>query len=191
MPAARTYQFKITLEDVNPEVWRRLLVPSDLLLVTLHEILQVTMGWENYHLHAFTIRGTRYGRPDKDESGRVIDERKQTIGALVDLRERFTYEYDFGDGWIHLIDVEKPSAPIDATPPTCVDGRGACPPEDCGGPRGYAELLQALADPAHERHEELGEWVEGSFDADAFDVAAVNKSLAELARPRRARRKLH
>ena len=130
-------------------------VPAAVTLPEVHDVLQVAIGWTDSHLHEFeTATGLRYGRPDPDfddDSGQVRDE---TTATLRDLPPRFTYRYDFGDGWEHDVEVTGRGDPA----PGCVDGEGACPPEDCGGPHGYAELLEALADPAHPDHDHLSGW---------------------------------
>jgi hypothetical protein len=181
----RALQLKVTLKKIKPAIWRRVLVSEEMTLADLHLILQVAMGWENYHLHDFTIHGQHFG-PNPDDFTPVIDERKHRIGALVHKGSKFEYEYDFGDGWQHTILVEAVREPTATeSMPSCLDGKRACPPEDCGGPWGYSDLLDALADPKHERHEELREWVGGDHHAARFELAEVNEALAELVRPRR------
>jgi hypothetical protein len=186
IPAPRALQLKVTLKNIKPAIWRRVLVSEDMTLADLHLILQVAMGWENYHLHGFTIHGQRFGPPDPDDFVPVVDERKHRIGALVHKGTKFEYEYDFGDGWEHTILVEAVREPTATeTMPSCLEGKRACPPEDCGGAWGYADLLDALADPKNERHDELREWVGGEYDAERLELAEVNEALAELVRPRR------
>src|SRR5262249_4936275 len=104
------------------------------------------------------------------------------VGQIANMGyKKFRYTYDFGDNWRHTIQVEKVLAPAAGERyPKCVKGKRACPPEDCGGVWGYAELLEALADPKHKRHEELKEWVGGEFDPEAFDIEAVNDELQAL-----------
>jgi hypothetical protein len=184
--AAHVFQIKITLTRVRPPIWRRLLVRSDASLRDLHVIFQHAMGWFDGHLHAFEIGGERFGSPDPD-SGVDIEEMECTDGRKVTLAEilpgmdgKFRYEYDFGDGWVHQCVVEdvNPARP-DTPSASCIAGKRACPPEDCGGPWGYAELLELHANPQiadPERRERLGE----SFDPAAFDAADVNQALANL-----------
>lgn len=176
--AGPVYQLKITLRDIRPPVWRRVQV-KDCTLLQLHNIIQTCMGWDGYHLHAFDIGGVQYAEPDPDGMMECEDERRVRLSQIVDGGfKKFTYTYDFGDNWDHVIQVEK-TLPAEAGVryPRCVTGKRACPPEDCGGPWGYAELLEALTDPNHERHEELLDWVGGEFDPEAFDVDAVNEEL--------------
>ena len=177
------YQLKITLEDVKPTIWRRVVVPADRSLAALHDVVQIALGWTHSHLHAFDIGGHRFGRPDHmDGFDDLVDERRHMLGQLVGPRQRFGYEYDFGDGWQHQIVVEKELVSTDESPSVkCLDGARACPPEDCGGAYGYIDLLDAITDPKHEQHRELRDWIGGRFDAEAFDVKAVNAKLAKIA----------
>jgi len=155
LAALRTVRLRVTLREVTPPVVRVVDVPAAVTLPEVHDVLQVAIGWTDSHLHEFeTPTGLRYGHPDPDfddDSGQVRDE---TTATLRDLPPRFTYRYDFGDGWEHDVEVTGRGDPA----PGCVDGEGACPPEDCGGPHGYAELLEALADPAHPDHDHLSGW---------------------------------
>lgn len=178
------YQLKITLRHVTPPIWRRLLIEPDTSLSALHEILQVSMGWTDSHLHVFRAGRLQFGQPDPDFPADVIDERGASVRTLLPrARSKSVYEYDFGDGWEHEIVVEKI---LDAEPsasyPACVAGMRACPPEDCGGPGGYADLVEAIRDPDHLEHEELLEWAGEDFDPESFDAARINAGLAKLRR---------
>ena len=185
-PAA-IYQFKVTLKDSHPPIWRRIQVP-DCTLGELHEILQVVMGWEDYHLHQFIVRGEYYGPLDPEDLDWGMekeDEEKLSISqvAKTGRKVRFTYEYDFGDSWQHEIVLEKILEPEpNVTYPRCIEGVGACPPEDVGGVWGYAEFLEAIRDPNHEQHDEMLEWAGGDFDPETFSVDKVNRELGELHR---------
>jgi hypothetical protein len=174
------YRLKVTLADINPPVWRRVEVRGRTLL-TLHTIIQVVMGWSGYHLWAFDIEGDQYG-DDSEGDPDMVSARKLRLGELVGAGvKRFRYTYDFGDNWEHVIQVEKV---LDADPavmyPRCVKGRRGCPPEDCGGPWGYGDFLEAVRNPDHESHREMLEWVSGEFDPEAFDIEAVNEELARV-----------
>lgn len=176
------YQFKITLLDVKPAIWRRIQVP-DCTLVDLHEYIQAVFGWENYHLHQFDIDGERYSQPAPDGDDFGLDFKDETDVLLSKLipksgrPSRWIYEYDFGDGWRHEVLFEGfPPADPKAKYPLCVEGERACPPEDCGGPWGYADYLAAIRDPRHEQHEEMLEW-RGPFDPSAFDVKKATKEM--------------
>lgn len=172
-------QLKITLRDVKVPIWRTVQVPGEITLRQLHEILQLTMGWQNAHLHGFRIDGTGYGEPSPDFDLELKDDRRFRLSRVApETGARFTYLYDFGDGWEHEVVVEKALAPEPRVRyPLCLAGRGACPPEDVGGPWGYDEFLSAIRDPGHEEHDELLEWVGGPFDPDLFDVRSINQAL--------------
>ena len=174
------YQIKITLQHTQPPVWRRLLVPTGIKLDQLHAIVQAAMGWSNSHLHQFIYRGETYGYPDSDCPSNCIDETKVRIEDLL-AREKSSllYEYDFGDDWMHEIVLEKilPFTKETALP-VCLDGAGACPPEDCGGPFGYKEMLEILGDPKHQAYEDTWEWLGGDdFDPGLFDIQKANAAL--------------
>jgi hypothetical protein len=183
------YQLKVTLLYTDPPIWRRLLVPASA-LEQMHFVLQAAMGWDDSHVHEFSVGKRRFGQPSPYEQfmGRTVteDERKVRLaGILARVGSKFTYTYDFGDTWEHVVVLEKRlPADLSISYPACTDGQLACPPEDCGGIPGYYDLVEALADPDHERHEEMLEWI-GDFDPQAFSVDAVNKIFA----PRRSRGK--
>ena len=178
------YQLKVTLDDTKPPIWRRVLTPDMTTMGQLHTILQTVMGWENNHLHIFTINGQRYGDPEEDETG-LMETKNETRFKLNQLVHsqgvKFRYAYDFGDGWEHTILVEKIlPAEKGVHYPVCVSGKRACPPEDVGGVWGYEDFLKAIADPNHEEYDECLEWVGGTFDPEAFDLEAVNESLQAI-----------
>jgi hypothetical protein len=165
------YQLKITLRDTKPPVWRRVQV-QDCTLGRLHDVIQTCMGWTNSHLHAFEVGGEQYSEPDPDGMMETEDERKVKLSQVVARGfKKFAYTYDFGDNWDHTVEVEKT---LEAEPgvryPRCVDGKRACPPEDCGGPWGYADFLKAIRDPKHPEHEDMLEWAGDGFDPEEFDV---------------------
>ncbi len=173
------YQLKATIAGAKPPVWRRVVVAEETTLRRLHDILQAAFGWLDCHLHEFEIDGVRYGIDDGEGWGEPPkDERRARLRQVVSEGSVFRYVYDFGDNWQHKIVVEKVvPAEAAAKDPSCTGGRRACPPEDCGGVWGYKELLKALADPDHEDHESMLEWVGGEFDADAFDPADFSHRL--------------
>ncbi|MGB9430132.1 MAG: plasmid pRiA4b ORF-3 family protein [Gammaproteobacteria bacterium] len=169
----------VQLQYIEPPVWRRLRIRSGATLADLHDAIQAAMGWTNSHLHEFFIADRRYGPLHEDAPEELIDETTITMEALK-LAEgaRFSYSYDFGDNWEHDIRVEKIEVmAAELLRPLCLDGARACPPEDCGGPPGYQELLDALADPRHPRHRELRRWVGKDWNAKHFDLEAVNHLL--------------
>jgi hypothetical protein len=176
------YQIKVTLRDSKPPIWRRILVPGDIPLAQLHDILQAVMGWYDAHLHQFIVEGTYYGVPDPDDYVEVKDERRIRLSQIVSgIPYKFVYEYDFGDSWEHELLVEKILPPEQGMRyPVCIKGRGACPPEDVGGVWGYALFLEAIRDPEHPEHEDYMEWIGGEFDPEAFDLDEINAALGHL-----------
>jgi len=179
------WQLKVTLAETKPPIWRRIQVPGSISLYDLHEILQVVMGWQSYHLYEFQVGETIYSDPDPEDA---FFEREVTNARRVKLSQvapepnaKFRYLYDFGDNWEHLIVVEKilPREP-GAEYPICLKGVRATPPEDCGGVWGYEEFLAAIADPEHEEHEEMLEWIGGAWDPEKYDLAGVNAALRQM-----------
>lgn len=179
-----TLQFKVTLMDISPPVWRRIEIPASYTFWDLHVAVQDAMGWLDYHLHMFHVRNPTTGEIDEigipDEDG-FEDDRVCLPGWEVRVARYFqtvgtggTYEYDFGDGWVHEIALEAIGRRQRGRKyPRCVRGQRACPPEDCGGPGGYAQLLETLADPNHEEYASMMEWLGGRFDPDAFTPGRV------------------
>ena len=182
--ALQAYQLYVELEWVEPKVWRRLLVPTTIKLSMLHVALLWGTGWQGGHLHEFIFGRDNYGpsEPGWELPEGVVDEESVTLQEALGARKTFVYIYDFGDTWRHKVKVEKVvtlDSPLHCA--LCLDGQNACPPEDVGGAPGYAEFLQALADPTNPQHEELKRWIGGAFDPAAFDVAAVNERLNQPA----------
>lgn len=175
------YQLKVTLEEIEPPVWRQLEVPGDITLATLHSVFQLAMGWLDYHLHEFRIGAVAYGEPDPefDDDQAVKDDRRGRLSRAVDrVGVEFAYLYDFGDGWMHRIVVENIHPPEPRIRhPRVLAGARACPPEDVGGPDGYVDFLDAIADRKHPEHDAMLEWVGGEFDPEAFDVDARNREF--------------
>jgi Plasmid pRiA4b ORF-3-like protein len=180
-----TYQLKITLRGVSkPPVWRRVLVPAGLSLDSLHEVIQRAMGWEGGHMHVFSDGWQHYGVENAELDH--ADETEFAVAEMVEeLGDKFSYIYDFGDDWEHEIRFEK-VLPPDALAgvPVCLAGKGACPPEDCGGAWGYTDLKATLADPADDEHEERLQWLgldtASDFNPAAFSLDEVNARLARL-----------
>lgn len=178
------YQFRITLLDAPRPIWRRIRV-RDGTLDNLHEHIQTAMGWTNSHLNQFRIGGALYSDPLlMEEDFEPMGYRDSTTTLLSDILPRdgtpmkFEYEYDFGDGWRHEVSYEgRPPAEPKAQYPACLEGEGACPPEDVGGVWGYADFLKSIADPEDERHDELLEWAGGRFNPDAFSPATATRRM--------------
>jgi len=180
------YQLKVTLRDVHPPIWRRIQVWEDTTLAQLHRILQVAMGWEDAHLHEFRIGDRVYGVPDPDDGlyeRTVNDERRQQLReVLPQVGIPCEYAYDFGDNWRHELCLEDIVPPDPKQQyPVCLAGERCAPPEDVGGPLGYAVYLEAMADPTHEEHESMLEW-RGPFEPEVFSPASVNRRLPKKTR---------
>ena len=178
------YQFRVSLREVEPPVWRLLEVPSRYSLWDLHVAIQDAMGWKDYHLHAFRFqvpgraRPVEVGIPDDD----MFPGAEPVLpGWEHSIREFFPspgsdaeYEYDFGDSWMHDVVLEAVVPRLAGQKyPRCVDGERACPPEDCGGPDGYELMLGVIADPTHDEYESTRTWLGGRFNPEAFDPAKV------------------
>ena len=180
------YQFKITLEEVKPVIWRRIQVPEKYNFWDLHVAIQDAMGWDDYHLHQFEIKNPITGEKDligmvdfeELHEAELIPEQETKIKQYFSLTNKVArYEYDFGDCWQHKITLEK-ILPIEPgiKYPRCIEGARACPPEDCGGVWGYKNLLKILNNPRHEEYKESKEWAGRAghdFDATKFDPRLV------------------
>lgn len=187
------YQLRITLKHVRPPVWRQVQVPMDFRLEQLHALIQIVMGWGDHHLHEFELAspsgrrksGRRFAPTEvMDEffDDEVEDESEVSIGELCPkVNDKLSYVYDFGDHWIHEIQVQEilPASP-DEQYPHCLKGKRACPPEDCGGIPGYERLLEVLSDPEDEEYGELLDWAGEDYDPEAFDLDAVAGELREI-----------
>ena len=180
------FVLRVTIEEITPAVWRSVCVPAEMPLSVLHEVLQASVGWNGSHLHDFRIGHVRLGVPEMDEDSLIVDERAAPLGAVCRLGDEFIYTYDFGDGWKHRVAVERVDRRGDPLL-RCLDGARACPPEDCGGPHGYAHLLDVLACTGHAEHAELKRWAPRGFDPEKFDAEPVNRKLAILSKRLRGR----
>jgi hypothetical protein len=182
---AAVLRLKVTLDDVEPKVLRRIEVPADIKLDRLHLTLQAALGWTNSHLFEIRARDVGWGIPSPDWPDGPLDAHKvKLIDVLEDAGTKtLRYLYDYGDGWEHTIKVERMS-PADANIayPRLIEASGRCPPEDVGGPWGYAEMLEALAHPDHERHAEIREWIGDDFDPRAFDAEPLRANVVALAK---------
>ena len=189
------YQIKVTLLGTKPPIWRRLLVPSSLTLAQLHDAVQTAMGWQGGHMHEFCAGQRYFGKPDPEYRSMGMDpvENERTVRLSEVLRKtgpKLIYTYDPGDSWEHAIVLEK-QLPVDpiASYPVCTDGKLACPPDDCGGIPGFYNLVEAFADPDHEQHKELRDWLGHDFDPMAFSIDSVNQMLLPARRRGKAPRK--
>jgi hypothetical protein len=180
----RFYLLKIQLLDIEPAIWRRFVVPANITLDRLHDVIQIVMGWTDSHLHEFTIGNKRYTQyPESKEDGLVCG--RYRLEDLIKQKGRtFSYRYDFGDSWEHELVLEDSRYvnPELRTELACLEGERACPPEDVGGVHGYFEFYNALKDPSHEEHESSVEWSGGDFDSVRFDFESVNRELMKYLR---------
>jgi hypothetical protein len=186
MPTPSAAVLKITLDDIEPKVMRRIVVPANIRLDRLHLIVQAIMGWTNSHLYESRIGGTGWGIPDPDGiyEGPMDASKARLNDAPTEAgRKTFTYIYDFGDSWSHTIKVEKIMPAIDgAAPYLLLDAAGRCPPEDCGGPPGYERLIKIIADPEDQEHDEMLTWCGGPFDPARADLPALQAVLERITR---------
>ena len=186
-PAAKTpgeiiLVLDVSLLGVRPRVWRRIEVPDTITFFDLHVALQDVMGWCDGHLHEFEVPDHRSGEPlriglpgnDAFDDDMKVEWKVPLRTHLRRVKDAVSYRYDFGDNWEHTIKLVavKPCEP--GLYPRCTGGARACPPEDCGGPWGYAEFLRAIADPAHEEHDSMLEWCGGGFDPATFEPRTVH-----------------
>jgi hypothetical protein len=186
------YVLRVNIADSRPKIWRKLSVPGDYTLGDLHYILQIAFGWENGHMHSFTVNSTEYGMPvgdmGFDDDFDVIDEETVCLSRLnLQPKQKFKYLYDFGDSWLHEITVSK-IVPIgdedeELMRPRCLDGERAGPLEDSGGIWGYQEMLEVLKDPHHEEYEEIHEWA-GDIDPENAGLEDINARLEQIFKPR-------
>jgi hypothetical protein len=184
------YQLKVTLVGSKPPIWRRILVSGDVNLSVFHQILHDVMGWTDSHLHLFVAGGIMYSAPYDDYADDLEiefrDESKYKLSQLLKReKDSLIYEYDFGDSWEHKIILEK-ILPDDGSTetPSCIKGKRACPPEDCGGIWGYANLIEIVQNPKHPEHQEMLEWLGESLDPEYFDLDDINEGLQTYRKPR-------
>jgi tetratricopeptide (TPR) repeat protein len=173
------YKLKLTIQGVEPPIWRRLLVRGDTNLAALHDIIQTVMGWGDSHLHVFTIEKVEYGScfdedelEFEDDSGYILDD------VLDGKKMKFSYMYDFGDSWEIEVAVEAVE-PVDEDNvyPVCLAGERSGPMEDSGGAWGYSEKLEILQNPEHPDYADIVEWMGDDWDAEYFDLAELNDAL--------------
>lgn len=173
---SRVLELKITLQDTSPAVWRKVLVHDLIELDDLHMLIQIAMGWENSHLYDFKINKKTYtDRESATEINALVADGLQLCDVLGETK-KFSYTYDFGDGWHHEVTVSKV---LEHDPrmkyPVCIAGEYACPPEDCGGAPGFEELKETLAEEDSDGKDELLTWLGGFYNPNTFDPNFVNK----------------
>lgn len=173
---------RIALRDIEPAIYRVIVVPARITLLKLHVTILQAMGWEGGHLHEFIINGEHYGELDSEfPQPDLKNQQRVRLDKALGSARRFDYIYDFGDAWWHrieLMDVAEFTGPLDS--PWCLEGARACPPEDVGGAPGYMDFLQAVTDPAHPEHAQMVQWHGGLFDPAAFNLEEVNERLMQI-----------
>jgi hypothetical protein len=181
----QVYQLRLMVRRVSPPIWRRIRVRSDVTLARLHTVIQVLMGWYDYHLYQFRIANEPHGpqRDDDAEYGTRKSVRISLSTAFSLGLDTIIYEYDFGDGWEVNVKLEKrlPQR-VQRAQVVCIDGARHGPMEDSGGPAGYQEKLEILKNPDHEEHTEIRDWIGHRFDSEWFDVRFINGLLREVER---------
>jgi hypothetical protein len=176
------YQIKISLDGLSPPVWRRVLTP-DVSLELLHFIIQKVMGWDNDHAHHFLVDKKYFVDPEfADRWAGEEDASKAMLSQIVrGWKKTFKYRYDFGDNWLHTIEVEgKVPRKEGLRYPVCIEGENRCPPEDVGGVMRYQFFLVAINGPNHPDHKDWKEWWPEPFDPEDFDLEAVNERLGQM-----------
>jgi hypothetical protein len=174
---------KITVNNTNPTIWRKVLVPASVKFFDLHHIIQISMGWKNSHLFEFQVGDYKIGYIDPNEAFEDTADAGEVTLDLLLMKEgfMFTYLYDFGDYWQHTIEVEKIlEKEIDKVYPVCTGGQLACPPEGSGGIHGFYENLEILKDPKHPEYKEVKRWLGRGYDPEKFNIDKVNKELPKF-----------
>jgi hypothetical protein len=187
----QVYILRASIAEANPPIWRKLSVPGECTLGDLHIILQIAFGWENGHLHSFTINSTEYGMSEIDNMGYGdefdrIDEDTVCLNQVgLAPKKKFKYLYDFGDSWFHEITVSKIAPAEDGEPPLprCLEGERAGPLENSGGIWGYTDMLEILQNPNHAEYREIHEWA-GDFDPEYVSMEEINARLEQVFKPR-------
>jgi hypothetical protein len=188
------YQIKVTLRGIDPLVWRRLRVPGTITFEQLHHVIQASFGWLNYHLYNFQLGSTVFAQGDSvytDEDlygagSKRFDPDANLIGAFLSKGDELVYEYDFGDGWIHDIVVEKQLKELKKyATPLCLGGARHRPPEDVGGLGGYESFLESIRDPKDPEREDNLRWAQKDtggrlFDPEYFYIDEVNSRLEHV-----------
>ena len=227
---SKILQLKIVLDGITPKIWRRFLVKDNIPFEDLHEIIQIVMGWDNYHLYEFKIENNTissdeegynaaegmfkhlFNSPefhkmleqqdlkkgsasmDINKLNKILDKErakkskpvftiKTKLNELVASKgKKFSYLYDFGDNWDHIVTVENILDNKDAAlVPVCLEGERACPPEDCGSYPGYYELMEIKKNKKHPEYKErIAGWLCEDFDFENFDIEEINKELLKL-----------
>ncbi len=170
-------KLRIKIPDIEPEIWREILIENDITFKKLHEIIQLSFGWTNSHLYNFDVNGILFSIPDKEFKNNDLDAKNKITEFLIEEGQKAHYTYDFGDNWEHeieIVDVLKKEKGIRY--PKCLDGKRNGPPEDCGGIPGYEDVIDALTSKDKSEYEDLLEWL-GNYDPEKFDIDKINKAI--------------
>ncbi|MDE2498569.1 MAG: plasmid pRiA4b ORF-3 family protein [Alphaproteobacteria bacterium] len=186
----RVARIRIALNDIEPEIWRRVEVPLDITLKGLHDVIQAAMAWQDYHLFEFAIDGKIYGMPSPEwgDERKIHNAKSAKLTSFVDQGiDTFEYVYDMGDNWQHTVTVEAVEpANTEQKYPCFVDGARPAPPEDVGGFPGYYEFIEAVSKPRHREHKRMLQWYGGPYDPDDIDAFTIRLHLGEIAKRRHA-----
>lgn len=174
------YQIKVMLTGITPPIWRRFHVANDITFYDLHRILQIVMGWGNYHLYQFVVSGIELSDPVTAAELGISSADHMVLGQLVHPgAPRFVYEYDFGASWEHELLLEKQMPLAGQRPlPICLAGERACPPEGSGGSQGYARFLESLRERTRPMSLTKQAHIIPPFRPEIFDLNRVNANLA-------------
>lgn len=182
-------RLRISLNDIDPEIWRTVDMPVGGSLKMLHDVIQAAMGWQDYHLWHFEAGDRRYGLPDPEwPDSNLAAAKNVKLAALIERGIRqLIYTYDMGDDWRHTVVVEavEPGEP-DTRYPRFVAGKRRCPPEDVGGFPGFELFLDAMSDASHEQHQNLLQWYGAPFNPEDIDELASKRAVAAIAIRRHA-----
>ena len=188
--AEEIVRLRISLDDTDPEIWRRVDVPLGLSLTGLHDVIQAIMAWQSYHLYEFRVGEKRYGVPDPewDFDPPVVRAKNVKLRTILDrAEEQFHYTYDFGDDWSHTITVEKIfGAEPDQTYPQFIDGERRAPPEDVGGLPGYYEFINIIEKGKGRKYQEAIDWCGGSYDPNDIGLLNIRLRIGAIVKRRRA-----
>ena len=176
------YQFKVQLQGIRPAIYRNILVEGDITFHELHHTIQIVMGWWTSHLYQFTAGSRSIANPALVDFGEVEDAKELKLSQVFAQKgDKIDYEYDFGDGWIHTVRLDKIlHLKMYEDYPKCIGGKRKCPPEDCGGIWGYENLLAVMADKTNPEHEDMKAWLDGDFNPEEFDLEDINDELENL-----------
>ena len=192
--ANKIYVLRIELKEIKPVIWRTFIVPSDITLDRLHDIIQIVMGFNDSHLHEFRIDGIKYTEEPEseymEEDDEILEEGLFALNKLLKLKDAaFEYLYDFGDYWSHTVILERTNYKLKQYEPPvmCLSGKRACPPDDVGGVRGYKNFCSIMADKSHPEHKEYKTWFGSLYNPEFLDIGFINSQLLRYMRWSRER----